>query len=167
MGESKCFTPRWNCYKRQDRVYFRGQWRYPKELHNSHNKLPFLAERIKIGKVEKLEPNLKDKMTYKVHIKNVNQSLKHDRKFNKKVHWVICFEHSSWIRRLLMLNTKLRTSAKNGFEEDFFNLLNNRIFSKAIENTRSHMLREKHCDKKVVIRLMITLKMGIHFRNSF
>ena len=66
-----------------------------------------------------------------------------------------------------MLNTKLRTAAKNEFEEDFFNLLNNRIFSKTIGNTRSHMLREKHCDKKVVIRLVITLKMGIHFRNSF
>ena len=65
-----------------------------------------------------------------------------------------------------MLNTKLRTAAKNEFEEDFFNLLNNWIFSKTIENTRSHMLREKR-DKKVVIRLVITLKMGIHFRNSF
>ena len=43
-----------------------------------------------------------------------------------------------------MLNIKLRTAAKNEFEEDFFNLLNNRIFSKTTENTRSHMLREKH-----------------------
>ena len=34
---------------------------YHKELHKNHNALPFLAERMKIGKVEKLVPNLKDK----------------------------------------------------------------------------------------------------------
>ena len=31
--------------------------KYPKELHENHNELPFLAERMKIGKVEKLVPN--------------------------------------------------------------------------------------------------------------
>ena len=35
--------------------------RYPKKLHNKHNKLPFVAEKMKIGKIEKLIPNLKDK----------------------------------------------------------------------------------------------------------
>ena len=34
---------------------------YPKELHKSHNELPFLPERMKIGKVEKLVPNLNKK----------------------------------------------------------------------------------------------------------
>ena len=33
---------------------------YRKELCKNHNELPFLAERMKIGKVEKLVPNLKD-----------------------------------------------------------------------------------------------------------
>ena len=31
---------------------------YPRELHNSHNDLPFMCERIKINGVEKLVPNL-------------------------------------------------------------------------------------------------------------
>ena len=35
--------------------------RYPKELHNSHNDLPFMCERMKINGVEKLIPNLYDK----------------------------------------------------------------------------------------------------------
>ena len=83
-------------------------------------------------------------MTYKVHIKKVNQTLRHDRKFNEKVHWVICFEQSSWMRHLLIINTKLRTAAKNESEKAFFNLLNNKVFSKTTENIRSHMLREKH-----------------------
>ena len=34
---------------------------YPKELHKSHNELPFLPERMRIGKVEKLVPNLNKK----------------------------------------------------------------------------------------------------------
>ena len=41
----------------------------PKELHENHNELPFLTERMKIGRVEKLVPNLKDKKGYVVHIK--------------------------------------------------------------------------------------------------
>ena len=31
---------------------------YPKELYKNHNELPFLVERIKIGREEKLVPNL-------------------------------------------------------------------------------------------------------------
>ena len=34
---------------------------YPKELHENRNELSFLTERMKIGRVEKLVPNLKDK----------------------------------------------------------------------------------------------------------
>ena len=34
---------------------------YPKELHNPHNDLPFLCERIEINAVENLVPNLRDK----------------------------------------------------------------------------------------------------------
>ena len=50
---------------------------YPKELHESHNELPFLVEKMKIGRVEKLLPNLKDKKGYVVKIKTINQALKH------------------------------------------------------------------------------------------
>ena len=34
---------------------------YPKDLHNSHNNLPFMCERMEINGVEKLVPNLRDK----------------------------------------------------------------------------------------------------------
>lgn len=34
--------------------------KYPKELPKKHNEMPFLMERMKIEKVEKLAPNLKD-----------------------------------------------------------------------------------------------------------
>ena len=32
--------------------------RYPKELHDSHNNIPFMCEKMKINRVEKLVPNL-------------------------------------------------------------------------------------------------------------
>ena len=43
--------------------------KYPKELHDSHNELPFMCEKMKINGVEKLVPNLYDKKKYLIHIK--------------------------------------------------------------------------------------------------
>ena len=80
---------------------------YPKELHQNHNELPFLMERMKIGKVEKLVPNLKDKKGYVVHIKTLNQALNHGLKL-KKVHRVIEFQHSNWMKPYIMLNTSCK-----------------------------------------------------------
>ena len=34
--------------------------RYPTDLHDSHNDLPLMCDKMKINKVEKLVPNLKD-----------------------------------------------------------------------------------------------------------
>ena len=67
---------------------------YPKELHENHNELPSLAERMKIRREEKLVPNLRDKKENVVHIKKLNQALKHGLK-RKKVHQVIEFQQSN------------------------------------------------------------------------
>ena len=95
--------------------------KYPKERRENHSELPFLAERMKIGREEKLVPNLKDKKGYVVHIKALNQALKHGLKL-KNVHRVIEFEQSKSMKAYIMLNTRLRTDAKNEFEKDFFKL---------------------------------------------
>ena len=57
--------------------------KYPKERRENHSELPFLAERMKIGREEKLVPNLRDKKKYVVHIKQLNQALKHGLKLKR------------------------------------------------------------------------------------
>ena len=118
---------------------------YPKGLHENHNELPFLAERMKIGREEQLVPNLKDKMEYVVHIKALDQALKHGLNL-KKVHRVIEFQHSKWMKADIILNTKLRKAAKNEFEKDFFKLMNNSAFGKTMENIRNH--KDEASDKR-------------------
>ena len=66
---------------------------YTKELHENHNELPFLVEKMKIERKEKLAPNLKDRKGYVVHMTALNQALKHGLKL-KKVHRVIEFQQS-------------------------------------------------------------------------
>ena len=43
-------------------------FQYPEKLHELHSDLPFLPERIKIEKDEKLIANLHDKTEYVIHV---------------------------------------------------------------------------------------------------
>ena len=43
---------------------------YLEDLHNIHNDYPLAAERVKIGNVERLIPNLNNKTNYVVHYEN-------------------------------------------------------------------------------------------------
>ena len=122
--------------KTREDIFWRSTWSIQKGLHENHNELPFLTERMKIGREEKLVPNLEDKKGYVVQINALNQALKHGLKL-KKVHRVIEFQHSQWMKAYIMLNAKLRTAAKNEFEKDFFKLMNS-VFGKTMKNIRNH-----------------------------
>ena len=106
---------------------------HPKEQHENHNELPLLAKRMKIVREEKLVPNLKNKKGYMVHIRALDQALKHGLKL-KKVRRVIEFRQSKWVNAYIMLNTRLRKDAKNEFEKGFFKLMNNSVFGKTMES---------------------------------
>ena len=44
---------------------------YAEHLHGLHNDYPFAPQRVKIGDVEKLIPNLNNKTNYVVHYENL------------------------------------------------------------------------------------------------
>ena len=111
--------------------------KYPKELHDLHTDLPFMCEKMEINKVEKLVPNLYDKRNYVIHMRALNQALKHGL-ILKRVHHLIEFDQSAWLKLYINFNTQLRTQAKNDFEKDFFKHMNNSVFSKMMENIRKH-----------------------------
>ena len=50
----------------------------PEKLHEVHNDLPFLPERMKLGKIEKLVTNLHGKTEYVIHKRNLKQALNHE-----------------------------------------------------------------------------------------
>ena len=109
---------------------------YPKVLHDLHNDYPLAPERLKIGGIEKLIPNLYDKKNYVVHHKTLKQYKSLGLKITK-IHRGTKFEESAWLKPYINLNSDLRTKAKNDFEKDFFKLMNNSVFGKTMENIRS------------------------------
>ena len=96
-----------------------------------------MCERMKINGVEKLIPNLYYKKRYVIHIRALEQALKHGLVL-ERIHRVIEFKQSAWMKEYIDFNTKLRIEAANDFEKDFFKLMNNVVFGKTMENIRKH-----------------------------
>ena len=121
----------------RDRGYILEEdFEYPKNLHDLHSDLPFLPERIRISKCNKLVSNLYDKNKCCTH-NNTKTSTKPGTSI-KKVHRVIKFNQEAWFKKYIDTNIKLWTEAKNGFENDFFKFMNNSGFGKTMENVRKH-----------------------------
>ena len=120
-------------YEESDEGYFfKVDVQYLEKLHEVHNDLPFLPERMKIEKVVKLVTNLHDKTEFVIHIRNLKKALIHGLVL-EKVHRVIKFNHKAWLKPYIDMNTKLRKNAKNYFEKDFFKLMNNAVYIKNCE----------------------------------
>ena len=76
--------------------FIKADVQYAENLHNLHNDLSFLPERMKIEKVEKLAANLHDKTEYVIHIRNLKQALNHALVL-KKLHRSIKFNQCTWL----------------------------------------------------------------------
>ena len=65
-----------NYYEDSDERYFlEVDVQYLEKLHELHNDLPILPERMKIRKIEKLITGLHEKTEYFMRIKNLKQAL--------------------------------------------------------------------------------------------
>ena len=87
-----------NCNEESDEGYFfEVDVQYPENLHELHNDLLLLPEKMKIEKVEKLVANLHNKTEYVIHIRNLKHALNHGLVL-KKVHRVIKFNQNAWLK---------------------------------------------------------------------
>ena len=146
---------------------------YPKELHELHNSYPLAAERVCVNKdmlseycktiatkynistglVHKLIPTLSNKEKYVLHYRNLQLYLDLGLKINK-VHRVLEFNQSPWLKQYIQFNTLKRTQAKNSFEKDFFKLMNNSVFGKTMENIRKRVDVRLITDEKKLLKMV-------------
>ena len=137
---------------------------YPKDLHDSHNDLPFMCERMEINGVEKLVLNLRDKKSYVIHIQALNQVLQHGLRLDR-IHRAIEFDQSPWLKTYMDFNTQLRTAATNDFKKDFFKLMNNSVFGKTMESIRKHRNMKLVTTEEKYLRIVMkpNFKSGVLF----
>ena len=132
--------------------------KYSNELHELHNDYPLAPEKItvtndilsnycksiadkyeiKVGDLKKLIPNLSNKYKYVLHCRNLQLYLSLEMKLTK-IHRVLQFKQSNWMKKYIDFNTKKRMSATNDFKKDFFKLLINSVSGKTMENLRKRI----------------------------
>ena len=67
----------------------------------------------------------------------IKKALNHGLKI-EKVHSVISFSQSVWLKQYIDRHSEFRMKANNDLEKDYFKLLNNSFYGKTMENVRKH-----------------------------
>lgn len=90
-----------------------------------------------------------DKTNYVVHHRNLQLYFSLGMQMTK-LHKVIAFQQCPLLEPYIDFNTEKRKEAKNGFEKDFFKLINNSVFGKIMENLRKRVdIQRAHSEKRL------------------
>ena len=93
---------------------------------------------IKAGDVSKLVPNLRDKSCYVLHYRALQLYVSLEMVV-RKVHKILKFRQSDWLKEFVLFNTEKRMNAANEFEKAFFKLIINSVYGKTMENVRKRV----------------------------
>ena len=95
-------------------------------------------DNTKVGICNKLIPNLMPKINYVVHYRNLQYYLLKGLVL-KKVHRILEFKQSDWMKPYIDFNTQKRKEATNEADKNLFKLLNNAVYGKTMENMRKRI----------------------------
>jgi len=133
---------------------------YPEQLHDLHKDYPLAPEIMSVSEdmlskhqkelhykyygkeakdedTKKLILSLMDKKKYVLHISALKFYLQHGLKL-KKIHRIISFKQSNFLKPYIDFNTEKRKQSKTDFEKDLFKLMNNAVYGKTMEDVRKH-----------------------------
>ena len=88
---------------------------------------------IKVGDVKNIISILGNKTNYVVHYRNLQLYLSLGVRLTK-IHRLLKFKQSDWMKKYINFNTEKRMNAANDFEKDSFRLMINSVYGKTMEN---------------------------------